>query len=73
MLTLIFQIAYLVIFLSMVLMCVFIVFHIVFYAYRATSKIITLLIFVPVAAVLLFTNIVLFFNIPLNNILEGFI
>ena len=57
----------------MILMCAFIIFHIVFYAYKATSKIVTLLIFVPVAAILLFTNAVLFFNIPLQDILEGFI
>ena len=69
----IFQIAYLIIFLAMLLMCIFVIFHIVFYAYSAASKIITLLIFVPVAAILLFTNAVLFFNIPLQDILEGFI
>lgn len=73
MLVLIFQGLYLIIFLSMILMCAFIIFHIVFYAYKATSKIVTLLIFVPVAAILLFTNAVLFFNIPLQDILEGFI
>jgi len=69
----IFQIAYLIIFLSMLLMCVFVIFHIVFYSYSAVSKVITLMIFVPVAAILLFTNMVLFFKIPLQDILGGFI
>jgi hypothetical protein len=71
MLTLIFQILYLLVFLSMSLMSLFIVYHIVFYSYTNTAKIITLAIFVPVVLVLIFTNFALFQSIPLAVIFSG--
>ena len=71
MLILIFQILYYLVFFTMFLMSLFIIFHIVFYSYTTISKIITLLIFVPVAAVLLFTNLVLFSALPLDRFFSG--
>lgn len=71
MLVLIFQTLYYLSLFSMFLMSIFIVFHIVFYAYSAASKLITLLIFVPVALVLMFTNFALFSELPLERILTG--
>lgn len=64
----IFQILYYLVFLALFLMSIFIIFHIVFYSYSVTSKLITLLIFVPVAGVLLFTNFVLFTSISLPQL-----
>jgi hypothetical protein len=64
----IFQILYYVIWLSMLLMSLFVVFHIVFYAYSFVSKIAMLAIFVPVVSVLLFTNLLLFSVLPLERI-----
>jgi hypothetical protein len=55
----------------MFLMSAFIIYHIVFYSYDATAKIIMLLIFIPVVGVLLFTNFVLFSSISLQNIFAG--
>lgn len=69
----IFQILYFLVFFVMFLMSIFIVFHIVFYSYTQISKIITLVIFVPVSAVLLFTNLALFFSIPLENVFSDII
>lgn len=65
------QILYLLLFFSMFLMSVFIVYHIVFYSYSMFSKLITLLIFVPVVGVLLFSNFVLFSQIPLQSMFVG--
>ncbi|EKD58666.1 MAG: hypothetical protein ACD_56C00075G0002, partial [uncultured bacterium] len=61
----IFQILYYLMLFAMFLMSIFIVFHIVFYSYTVASKILTLMIFVPVVGVLLFTNFVLFSALPL--------
>jgi hypothetical protein len=69
----IFQILYYVIFFAVFLMSIFIIFHIVFYSYSAASKLLMLLIFVPVVGVLLFTNFVLFSSIDLENIFSGMI
>ncbi|MDD5396922.1 MAG: hypothetical protein PHW24_02570 [Candidatus Moranbacteria bacterium] len=71
MLILILQILYGIFFLTMFLMSIFIIYHIVFYSYSTPSKLITLLIFIPVAGVLLFTNAVLFSSINLENIFSG--
>jgi len=68
----IFQILYFIVFLSMLLMSIFIIFHIVMYSYSTISKLVTLLIFVPVAGVLLFTNLVIFTKIPFENIFSIF-
>ena len=67
----IFQILYLIVFLLMFFMSIFIIFHIAFYSYTSISKFVTLAIFIPVAAVLLFTNVILFFAIPLENIFSN--
>jgi hypothetical protein len=67
----IFQILYFLVFFSMFLMSVFIIFHIVFYSYSAFSKLVTLLVFIPVAGVLLFTNFILFMSIPLDRIFSN--
>lgn len=64
------QILYLIVFGIMSLMSIFIVFHIVFYSYSTASKLTMLLIFVPVAGVLLFTNYALFMDIPLGSLLS---
>jgi len=69
MLVAIFQILYLIVFFIMLLMSAFVIFHIVFYSYNAFSKLVMLSIFVPVAAVLLFTNFILFMQIPLSEVL----
>lgn len=55
----------------MVLMSVFVVYHIVVYSYTDISKIIMLAIFVPVVLVLLFTNMGLFLSIPLSDIFSN--
>lgn len=68
----IFQIMYLVIFFIMLLMSVFVIFHIVFYSYNPFSRLVMLGIFVPVAGVLLLTNFVLFNQIPLERLLPAF-
>jgi len=65
----IFQVLYLVVFFIMSLMSIFIIFHIVYYSYTKSSKMMMLAIFIPVAGVLLFTNLILFFQIPLNDLL----
>ena len=67
----IFQILYYLVFFTMFLMSIFIIFHIVFYSYSTASKLLTLLIFVPVAGVLLFTNLTLFSSLPLAQIFSG--
>lgn len=67
----IFQILYGLVFLTILLMGIFIIFHIVSFSYTATSKMMMLLIFVPVAGVLLFTNFLLFANLPLAKIFSG--
>ena len=64
----IFQILYYLVFFAMFLMGIFIIFHVVFYSYSTTSKLAMLAIFIPVAGVLLFTNLVLFTSIPLSQI-----
>jgi len=69
----IFQILYFLVFLAMLLIIIFIIFHIVLYSYSTISKLITLLIFVPVAGVLLFTNFAIFTKIPLENIFSTFL
>ncbi|EKE18642.1 MAG: hypothetical protein ACD_9C00271G0003 [uncultured bacterium] len=69
MLVLIFQILYYLLLFAMFLMSIFIVFHIVFYSYSFLSKLLMLLIFVPVVGVLLFTNFVLFSSIDLGHLL----
>jgi len=68
MLVAIFQILYSVVFFIIALMGVFIVFHIIFYSYSVFSRLVMLAIFVPVALVLLFTNLILFRQIPLENL-----
>jgi hypothetical protein len=67
------QIMYLLFFFAMVLMSIFIVYHIVFYSYTFFSKIITLCIFVPVVGILLFTNFALFRQIPLADLVSNFL
>ena len=67
------QILYYLVFFSMFLMSIFIIFHIVFYSYTFSSKILMLSIFVSVAGVLLFTNLVLFSAIDLDNALARMI
>ncbi|EKE25386.1 MAG: hypothetical protein ACD_5C00180G0002 [uncultured bacterium] len=67
----IFQILYYILLFTMALMSVFIIFHIVFYSYTFVSKILMLLIFVPVVGVLLFTNLVLFSALPLERVFSG--
>ena len=69
MLVTIFQTLYGVIFFSIALMSVFVIFHIVYYSYSVFSKLVMLAIFIPVAGVLLFTNLILFMQIPLSNLL----
>ncbi|EKE20293.1 MAG: hypothetical protein ACD_8C00023G0001 [uncultured bacterium] len=71
MLVAIFQIMYYLVLFSMFLMSLFIVFHIVFYAYSFLSKLLMLAIFVPVAGVLLFTNFVLFSSLNLSSLLSS--
>jgi hypothetical protein len=70
MLVLITQIVYGAVFLMMLLMSLFIVYHIVAYSYTHISRVITLAIFLPVVGVLLFVNLVSFWSIPLENILS---
>jgi len=67
----IFQILYFLVFFTMFLMSIFIIFHIVFYSYSFLSKILMLGIFVPVAGTLLFTNFVLFNKVDLQQIFTG--
>ncbi|EKD46869.1 MAG: hypothetical protein ACD_67C00034G0002 [uncultured bacterium] len=67
----IFQILYYLIFFTMFLMSIFIVFHIVFYSYSTISKFLMLAIFIPVVGALLFGNFVLFSSIDLGNLLTG--
>lgn len=67
----IFQILYYLVFFSIFLIGLFIVFHIVFYSYSFFSKMLMLMIFVPVAGVLLFTNFILFSGINLQQIFAG--
>ncbi len=55
----------------MVLMSGFVIFHIIYYSYDRISKVITLAIFVPVVALLLFTNLISFFAISWDNIFSG--
>lgn len=71
MLVLIFQVMYYLVLLSMFLMSLFIIFHIVFYSYSFFSKLLMLLIFVPVAGVLLFTNFLLFSSINIERLLSS--
>jgi len=63
-----FQILYFIVLFIMLLMGSFIIFHIVFYAYSTFSKMVMLAIFLPVAVVLLITNLILFLRIPLDNL-----
>lgn len=65
------QILYGLVFLSMCLMSAFIVFHIIFYSYSVVSKLIMLLVFIPVTGVLLSTNFILFASLPLAKIFSG--
>jgi hypothetical protein len=71
MLITVFQILYYLVFFMMFLMSIFIVFHVVSYSSTASSKFMTLAIFVPVAGVLLATNFFLFSRLPLETIFAG--
>ena len=67
------QIIYFLFFLTMLFMGVFIIYHITAYSYTLFSKILTLLIFVPVLCILLFTNMVIFYQIPVGEIFSGLV
>lgn len=73
MITPIFQILYYLVFFAMFLMSIFIIFHIVFYSYSVASKLLMLTIFTSVAGVLLFTNLILFSSINIEQLLGGMI
>jgi hypothetical protein len=67
----IFQILYLLFFLTMLIMSIFIIYHVFVYSYTQLSKMVTLMIFVPVVGVLLFTNLLLFLQIPLRDMFSS--
>jgi hypothetical protein len=67
-----FQILYLIILVVMLVLSMVIVFHILKYSYTAKSKIITLAIFLSVAAVLMITNAISFCMLPLEKFFSGF-
>lgn len=71
MITPIFQILYYLVFFSMFLMSIFIIFHIVFYSYSVVSKFLMLTIFTSVAGVLLFTNLILFSAVDIEQLLSS--
>jgi hypothetical protein len=72
MIILIVQILYGAVFLMMLLMGLFVTYHILAYSFTHTSRIVTLAIFLPVAAVLLISNLILFFSIDLGSIFSDF-
>lgn len=61
--------AYAVLLISFVLMSMFIVYHIVRYAYSKSESALMLLIFIPVVSVLILADIALFFSINFEEIL----
>lgn len=65
------QVMYYIIILGIILAGAFIVYHIVAYSFSAYSKVVTLLIFFPVFAVLILTNIMLFSNIDFQEVFSG--
>jgi len=54
--------------LVLVVMSLFIIYHIVRYAYSRAESTLMLLIFIPVTSVLLFAQIILFFSIDFGEI-----
>ncbi len=64
-----FAICYLVFFLGCVIASLFILFHLLRYALDRKMAILMSLIFTTVVLVLLITNTVLFFSLPLNSLL----
>lgn len=64
----IFDLLYLVVFMSYLLMSLFIVYHIVKYSISKTVTAFTLLFFLVGTALLLFANAILFFSIPFDQL-----
>lgn len=66
---LIFRLLYTLLFFSYVVMALFIVFHIFRYSLKRTSAHFGVTLFLVVFFVLLFTNAILFFSLPLSTLL----
>lgn len=59
---------YAVLLLALIVMSLFIIYHIVRYAYSSAESTLMLLIFIPVTSVLLFAQIILFLSIDFSEI-----
>lgn len=73
MLLLIFKALYGVVVTTVLLMSMFIVYHIVRYSYSRVGTIVMLALFLAVGGALLFSNAVLFAQLPLEDLLESLI
>lgn len=71
MLLLIFKALYGVVLVTVLLMSMFIVYHIMRYSYSRSGTIIMLGLFLTVGGALLFSNAVLFAQLPLENLLDA--
>lgn len=70
---LIFGLLYTVLFVSFVVTALFIVFHLVRYSLNRTVSIFGTFFFIAVFSVLLLSNAILFFSLPLDSLLPTFI
>jgi hypothetical protein len=67
----IFGLLYTVLFFSYIATALFIVFHIVRYSLKRSSMLFGLALFLVVFFVLIFTNAIIFFSLPLDKMLPG--